>query len=160
MPVLFRDIAVNPFLKDTTFVLHDIDLERNDELAHACRAIARKTGTNIRVETESNLNRALTGAAAVVLCISTRRAGRDGDRPGNSQAPWNLSIRRRLHRAGGHFPYPAQYPDRGRPGASDGGLLPECMAAQPDQPDEPDRARVQQTSRIRVVDFVTSTRAS
>jgi len=71
VPVLFRDIAVNPFLKDTTFVLHDIDLERNDELAHACRAIVRKTGADIRVETESNLNRALTGAAAVVLCIST-----------------------------------------------------------------------------------------
>ena len=52
VPVLFRDIAVNPFLKDTTFVLHDIDLERNDELAHACRAIVRKPGVVKEVELE------------------------------------------------------------------------------------------------------------
>lgn len=71
VPVLFRDIAVNPFLRDVTFVLHDIVQERNMELAEACRVIARKAGSPVQVETEDNLNRALSGASAVVLCIST-----------------------------------------------------------------------------------------
>ena len=71
VPVLFRDIAVNPFLRETTFVLHDLVPERNEELAEACRAIARKAGSLIRVETEYDLVRALEGSAAVILCIST-----------------------------------------------------------------------------------------
>lgn len=71
VPVLFRDIAVNPHLQDTRFVLHDIDPVRNVELAGVCRIIAKKAGSSIRIETEDSLDRALDGAAAVVLCIST-----------------------------------------------------------------------------------------
>ncbi|MDP0495846.1 MAG: hypothetical protein Q7Q73_06520 [Verrucomicrobiota bacterium JB024] len=71
VPVLFRDLAVNASLQDARFVMHDIDTERNAELAGVCRTIARKVESNIRIETEDSLTRALTGADIVVLCIST-----------------------------------------------------------------------------------------
>ena len=71
VPVLFRDIAVNPHLQDLRFVLHDIDPQRNAELREACRIIARKAGSSVVVELEDNLDSALEGAQAVVLCIST-----------------------------------------------------------------------------------------
>ena len=71
VPTLFRDIAVNPALREGRFVLHDIDPERNAELANVCRVIGRKVGANIEVETELDLDRSLEGAEAVVLCIST-----------------------------------------------------------------------------------------
>jgi len=71
VPVLFRDIAVNPYLGDILFVLHDIDSERNAEMAGVCRIIARKTGSSVGIEVENDLNRAIDGAAAVILCIST-----------------------------------------------------------------------------------------
>lgn len=71
VPTLFRDIAVNPALQEGQFVLHDIDPERNEELANVCRIIGRKVGSNIEVQTELDLDRCLEGAEAVVLCIST-----------------------------------------------------------------------------------------
>ncbi len=71
VPTLFRDIAVNPSLQDTTFVLHDIDAERNAELTEVCQIIKRKTGAKLEVSAEDHLDRALSGASAVVLCIST-----------------------------------------------------------------------------------------
>jgi len=71
IPTLFRDIAVNPHLNGCTFVMHDIHPGRNMELADVCRIIARKVESNVRVETEDNLDKALTGADAVILCIST-----------------------------------------------------------------------------------------
>ena len=71
VPVLFRDIAVNPHLQETRFVLHDIHPGRNAELAEVCRIIAGKLGSGVVVETEDNLDRALEGAVAVVFCIST-----------------------------------------------------------------------------------------
>ncbi len=71
VPLLFRDIAVNPHLQGTRFVLHDIDAERNFELAEICRVIAKKVHSSIIVETEDVLDRAIGGANAVILCIST-----------------------------------------------------------------------------------------
>ncbi|HSI87285.1 MAG TPA: hypothetical protein VK970_26085 [Candidatus Methylacidiphilales bacterium] len=71
VPVLFRDMAVNPALSDTQFVLHDIDIARNEEIASACRAMAAKLGSAIHVVTENCLDKALQGATAVILCIST-----------------------------------------------------------------------------------------
>lgn len=71
VPVLFRDIAVNPHLSYATVVLHDIHSGRNAELADICRILARKLKSSVRVETEDNLDKSLTGADAVILCIST-----------------------------------------------------------------------------------------
>lgn len=71
VPVLFRDIAVHPHLQNTRFVLHDIDLHRNAELAGVCRVLARKLNSHVRIETEESPDRALDGADAVILCIST-----------------------------------------------------------------------------------------
>jgi alpha-galactosidase len=71
VPVLFRDIAVNPHLAEMRFVLHDIHSGRNAEMADVCRIIAGKLGSEVAVETEDDLDRALEGAAAVILCIST-----------------------------------------------------------------------------------------
>lgn len=71
VPVLFRDIAVNSHLQETTFVLHDIDPVRNAELAGACRTIARKVSSTVVIETEDVLDQALRGSSAVILCIST-----------------------------------------------------------------------------------------
>ncbi len=71
VPVLFRDIAVNPHLEGMRFVLHDIDPVRNAEMAAVCRTIAGKLGASVRVETEDHLDGALKNAAAVILCIST-----------------------------------------------------------------------------------------
>lgn len=71
VPVLFRDLAVNPHLQDSLFVLHDLDAHRNEELAGICRVIARKTGSTVRVATEDRFEDAVRDAAAVVLCIST-----------------------------------------------------------------------------------------
>jgi alpha-galactosidase len=71
VPPLFRDIAVNPHLQGIRFVLHDIDPKRNLELAQVCKIIARKVRSSIAVETEDGLDRAIEGAEAVILCIST-----------------------------------------------------------------------------------------
>jgi len=71
VPVLFRDIAVNPHLQSIRFILHDIDLPRNAELAEVCRVIAQKAGSTVAVETDDDLDHALEGADAVILCIST-----------------------------------------------------------------------------------------
>ncbi len=71
VPPLFRDIAVNPALQDTRFVLHDIHPGRNQELAQACRIIGRKLGSGVKIEEELVLDDALEGADAVILCIST-----------------------------------------------------------------------------------------
>ena len=71
VPVLFRDIAVNPHLQSLRFVLHDIDLPRNAELAEVCRVIAHKAGSTVAVETDADLDHAMAGADAVILCIST-----------------------------------------------------------------------------------------
>lgn len=71
VPLLFRDIAVNPHLQNIRFVLHDLDTERNDELAAVCRTISLKVGSGIHVDTEENLERSIEGADAVILCIST-----------------------------------------------------------------------------------------
>ncbi|HEY0256462.1 MAG TPA: hypothetical protein VGC39_03385, partial [Candidatus Methylacidiphilales bacterium] len=71
VPLLFRDIAVNSHLRGIRFVLHDIDAKRNLELAEVCRIIARKVGSSAAVETEEVLDRAIDGAEAVILCIST-----------------------------------------------------------------------------------------
>jgi alpha-galactosidase len=71
VPVLFRDIAVNPHLQGIRFVLHDIDTERNAELAEVCRIIARKANSSVAIEIEDDLDQALQDAEAVVLCIST-----------------------------------------------------------------------------------------
>lgn len=71
VPLLFRDIAVHPILQDSVFVLHDIDRERNEELAGVCRLLARKLKAPIEIETEDRLSSALFGADAVILCIST-----------------------------------------------------------------------------------------
>lgn len=71
IPTLFRDIAVNPQLGGCSFVMHDIHAARNAELAGVCRIIARKVQSTVRVETEDNLDKALAGADAVILCIST-----------------------------------------------------------------------------------------
>jgi alpha-galactosidase len=71
VPVLFRDIAVNPHLQGIRFVLHDIDPRRNAELAAVCRAITRKANSSVAVETEDDPDRAISGAHAVILCIST-----------------------------------------------------------------------------------------
>lgn len=71
VPPLFRDIAVNPALQDTRFVLHDIHPGRNQELAQACRIIGRKLGSGVKIEEELVLDDALVGADAVILCIST-----------------------------------------------------------------------------------------
>ncbi len=71
VPVLFRDMAVNPYLEGTRFVLTDIDSARNAEMAAICRIIGRKLGSSIEIEIENDLDRALDGASAVILCIST-----------------------------------------------------------------------------------------
>jgi alpha-galactosidase/6-phospho-beta-glucosidase family protein len=71
VPILFRDIAVNPHLQGIRFVLHDIDTKRNLELADICRIISRKVHASIILETEDFLDRAIDGADAVILCIST-----------------------------------------------------------------------------------------
>ena len=71
VPVLFRDIAVNPHLQGIRFVLHDIDPQRNAELMEVCCVIARKAGSSILIEIEENLDQALDEAQAVILCIST-----------------------------------------------------------------------------------------
>ena len=71
VPVLFRDIAVNPYLQATRFVLHDIDPVRNAELAGICRIIAAKVHSSVAVEVEDQLDVAIAGADAVILCIST-----------------------------------------------------------------------------------------
>lgn len=71
VPTLFRDIALNPTLENATFVLHDIDVARNNELAAVCRIVARKLGSPIQVATEAKLADALLGSDAVILCIST-----------------------------------------------------------------------------------------
>ena len=71
VPVLFRDIAVNPHLQKIRFVMHDIDPVRNGELAQVCHIIARKANSTIAIELESDLDRALEDADAVILCIST-----------------------------------------------------------------------------------------
>lgn len=71
VPTLFRDIAVNAHLVNSTFVLHDIEPQRNAELAEVCRIIARKVQSPIRIETEDRLENALDSADAVILCIST-----------------------------------------------------------------------------------------
>ncbi|SDU29440.1 alpha-galactosidase [Verrucomicrobium sp. GAS474] len=71
VPVLFRDIAVNSHLQASRFVLHDIDAGRNAELAGVCRTIGRKVKSGVAVEVEASLDRALEGADAVILCIST-----------------------------------------------------------------------------------------
>lgn len=71
VPVLFRDIAVNPHLGRCRFVMHDIHSARNAELAQACRVIGGKLHSTVRVETDDNLDSALAGADIVILCIST-----------------------------------------------------------------------------------------
>ncbi len=71
VPVLFRDMAVNRHLQNVSFVLHDIDTQRNREMADVCSVIARKLRSSIAVETEDDLDETLRGADAVVLCIST-----------------------------------------------------------------------------------------
>ncbi len=71
VPTLFRDIAVNPFLSGSRFVLHDLHPGRNAELANVCRILADKLGASISVETEDHLDAALLGSDIVVLCIST-----------------------------------------------------------------------------------------
>jgi len=71
VPVLFRDIAVNPHLQETRFVLHDIHPGRNAEMAEVCRILVGKLGSGVLVEAEDSLDLALDGAEAVVLCIST-----------------------------------------------------------------------------------------
>jgi len=71
VPILFRDIAVNPHLADSQFVLHDLNPVSNEELAAICRILARKLGSPIQIVVENDLDRAIAGAAAVILCIST-----------------------------------------------------------------------------------------
>ncbi|MFZ4775115.1 MAG: hypothetical protein ACOYM3_07120 [Terrimicrobiaceae bacterium] len=71
VPVLFRDLAVNPHLQNAEFVLHDIHPGRNAELAGICRIIAGKLISSVKVTAESDINKALAGAEAVILCIST-----------------------------------------------------------------------------------------
>ncbi len=71
VPVLFRDLAVNPHLQDSTFVLHDLDTARNAELAAICRTIATKVKSTVRIATEDVFEVAIKDADAVVLCIST-----------------------------------------------------------------------------------------
>jgi alpha-galactosidase/6-phospho-beta-glucosidase family protein len=71
VPPLFRDIAVNEHLQDIQFVLHDIDPQRSQEMADVCQIVGRKLGSSIAVETEDDLDHAISGADAVILCIST-----------------------------------------------------------------------------------------
>lgn len=71
VPTLFRDIAVNPTLDGSTFVLHDTHPGRNGELTEVCQIIARKLDSNIAVVQEDDLAEALKGADIVILCIST-----------------------------------------------------------------------------------------
>jgi len=71
VPILFRDIAVNPHLEHCRFVLHDINPSSNKDMAQICGIIARKLKSPITIETELRLERALADADAVILCIST-----------------------------------------------------------------------------------------
>ena len=71
VPVLFRDLAVNPHLQDSTFVLHDLDAARNAELATICCTIATKVKSSVHITTEDVFEDAIKDADAVVLCIST-----------------------------------------------------------------------------------------
>ena len=71
VPILFRDLAVNRHLQDIRFVLHDIVPESSRNLAGICQAISDKLGSSILIETEGGLDRALSGADVVILCIST-----------------------------------------------------------------------------------------
>jgi len=71
VPVLFRDLAVNKSLQGCSFVLHDIDADRNEELAGICQTIAQKVESSIHIDTENSLSSAISGADIVVLCIST-----------------------------------------------------------------------------------------
>lgn len=70
-PVLFRDIAVNEHLQNVQFVLHDIDSERNGQLTDICKVLARKLKSSVQASSEISLEKALEGADAVILCIST-----------------------------------------------------------------------------------------
>ncbi len=71
VPVLFRDIAVNRHLQNIRFVLHDIDYQRNQEMADVCQTVVKKLDSTISVETEDDLDSALSNADTVILCIST-----------------------------------------------------------------------------------------
>lgn len=71
VPVLFRDLAVNPHLQNADFALHDLDASRNAELAAVCRTIARKVGSTVNVVTKNSFDSAIEKADAVILCIST-----------------------------------------------------------------------------------------
>jgi len=71
VPTLFRDIAVNPRLERSTFVMHDLDPRRNAELGEVCRIIAHKLGADMQIELADDLEVALLGADVVILCIST-----------------------------------------------------------------------------------------
>lgn len=71
VPTLFRDIAVNAALQDSTFVLHDIHAGRNKELTDVCKILGKKLGSRIQVQQEDELSEALQGADIVILCIST-----------------------------------------------------------------------------------------
>lgn len=69
--MLFRDIAVNPRLQASCFVLHDLEQDRNNQMAGVCRTITRKLGSSVRVETENDFDHAIADANVVILCIST-----------------------------------------------------------------------------------------
>ncbi len=71
VPILAGDIAITPCLAGSELVLHDIDLGRAERTAAYARHVASLTGSGVQVEATTALERALTGADFVVVCVST-----------------------------------------------------------------------------------------
>src|SRR5690349_2105559 len=70
MPKLLGDLALTPDL-DGTVVLHDVNPAALEDIERYGRRVFEPTGSRFRIETTTDLDRALDGAKFVVVTITT-----------------------------------------------------------------------------------------
>jgi len=133
-PRLLADFANTPSLSDAHVVLHDLDAERMALMQDLGEQIAERRGIDLRVESQGDRRKALSGADFVITRVLGRWVRLDATRHRDPAALRHPPADRRQRRSRRNPPRPAQRPGPPRHRARRGDGRARCMAGQRHQP--------------------------